>query len=73
MAATHGDIAVVTANLYLRSFLDGPAIRSDTEIHDGFPSAMANRFEFDQIVRQCKQRCAPGKKLRLEIRPQAIT
>src|SRR4051812_39242539 len=72
MTAAHRDVAVVPPDFDLRSLAHGPAIRADTQVHDGFASTMADRFQFDEIVCQCEQRRAAREKLCLKVGAQAV-
>jgi hypothetical protein len=56
MLAAEGDIAVVSANFDLGAGGFDPPIRPDPNHHGRLATAMADGFEFDQVVR-------PGQKL----------
>ena len=72
MPAAHCDVAVIAANLNLCAFFHAAAIGADAKVHGRFATAVTNRFQFDQAIRQGEQGSAAGKKLGLEICPEAV-
>lgn len=50
MTATHGDVAIIAADFYLRAFLDGGAIIRHSDYHGCFRATVTNCFQLFEIV-----------------------
>jgi len=72
MAATHGDVAIVAADLNLGAFTDGFTVGAEAYVHGGFAAAVADGFELGEIIGEGEERAAAGKELRLEIGAQPV-
>ncbi|MFT6864473.1 MAG: hypothetical protein ACJAVK_003039 [Akkermansiaceae bacterium] len=61
MLSTHRDIALVAADLDLRSFFDRVPLLIGAEIHGGLGATVANRLELGEsvgpLVRRLIRRC----------------
>ena len=69
MLSTHRDIALVAADLNLRSFLDRVPLLIGTEIHGGLAATVANRLELGEIVGPTEQGGTAGKEVPLKVGP----
>src|SRR5262245_29363403 len=66
MLAAQRHVALVAADLDLRSLAFGGAIGLDTHGHDGLPPAVADGLDLHEVVRPCEQLRAAGKQLAAE-------
>jgi hypothetical protein len=72
MAAAHGDVAVVAADLDLGAVAHGVAGGVDAEVHRGLAAAVADRFQLGEIVGEREERGAAGEEVALKIGAQAV-
>ena len=73
MFAAHRHVAIVAADFYLRALGDCIAAFIKSNNHCRLAAAIANCFEFLEIVRPCQQVLAALKRLTLEIGSHAIS
>ena len=72
VAAAHGDVALVAADLDLGAFAHGMAVGAEANVHSCFAAAVADSFEFDEVVGPAEESGGAVEEVALEIGTQAV-
>src|SRR5690242_4971277 len=72
MPAAQRHVSLVAADLDLRAFALGGAVRLDTHHHGGLAPAMADGLDLHQVVGPSQQLRAAGEQFAAEVGAQAV-